>query len=63
MLILTRHTQESLRIGDDIIVTVMNVQGNRVRLGIEAPKSCPVHREEVYLRIHPDAESETPETG
>ena len=63
MLILTRHTQESLRIGDDIIVTVMNVQGDRVRLGIEAPKSCPVHREEVYLRIHPDAESETQETG
>jgi carbon storage regulator len=51
MLILTRRVGESLRIGDDVAVTVLNVQGNQVRLGIEAPKSVSVHREEVFNRI------------
>ncbi len=51
MLILTRRIGESLKIGDDIEVTVLNINGQQIRLGIEAPKAVPVHREEVYERI------------
>lgn len=51
MLILTRRTNESLIIGDEVTVTVLDVKGNQVRIGIEAPKDLSVHREEVYLRI------------
>jgi carbon storage regulator len=51
MLILTRKLAETLRIGDDISVTVLGIQGNQVRLGISAPRSIPVHREEIYARI------------
>ena len=52
MLILTRRVGESLRIGDDVSVTVLGIKGSQVRLGVNAPKSVPVHREEVYDRIH-----------
>lgn len=51
MLILTRRLGETIRIGPDIIVTVLGVNGQQVRLGIEAPKDVPVHREEVFARI------------
>lgn len=51
MLILTRKPSEALIIGDDIEVTVLDVRGNQVRLGIKAPKSVSVHRQEVYERI------------
>lgn len=51
MLILTRYPNEWLRIGDDIAVTVLSVQGNQVRLGIRAPSNVGVHREEIYRRI------------
>jgi carbon storage regulator len=51
MLILTRRPQESLVIGPDVTVTVLAVCGTQVRLGINAPKSIAVHREEVYERI------------
>lgn len=51
MLILTRRVSESLMIGDDVTVTVLGVNGNQVRLGINAPKQTPVHREEIYQRI------------
>lgn len=51
MLILTRRVGESLVIGDDVTVTVLGVNGNQVRVGVQAPKQIPVHREEVYQRI------------
>ena len=51
MLILTRRVGETLMIGDEITVTIMGVKGNQIRLGINAPKSVAVHREEIYARI------------
>ena len=52
MLNLTRRVGESLRIGDDVSVTVLGIKGSQVRLGVNAPKSVSVHREEVYDRIN-----------
>lgn len=57
MLILTRRVGETLRINDDIKVTVLAVAGNQVRIGIEAPKSVEVHREEIYQRIQTEKEA------
>jgi carbon storage regulator CsrA len=51
MLILTRRVGESLMIGDKVTVTVLGVSGNQVRVGVNAPKSVEVHREEVYERV------------
>ncbi|NQY50499.1 MAG: carbon storage regulator CsrA [Colwellia sp.] len=51
MLILTRRINETLIIGDDVKITVLNIQGNQVRIGIDAPKSVSVHREEIYNKI------------
>jgi carbon storage regulator len=51
MLILTRRTGETVHIGDNVTLTVLGVKGNQVRVGINAPKSIPIHREEVYERI------------
>ena len=50
MLILTRRVGESLRIADDVIVTVLGVKGHQVRIGIAAPREVTVDREEVYER-------------
>jgi carbon storage regulator len=51
MLILTRRVGETVMIGGEITVTVLDVKRNQVRLGIQAPKEIPVHREEVYVRV------------
>jgi carbon storage regulator len=55
MLILTRKKDESILIGDNIVVTVLGISGNQVRLGIDAPRDVAVHREEIYLRIKNEA--------
>ncbi|MEE8057365.1 MAG: carbon storage regulator CsrA [Pseudomonadales bacterium] len=52
MLVLTRRIKETIKIGDDITITTLDIQGNQVRLGITAPKDIEVHREEIYNRIH-----------
>jgi carbon storage regulator len=51
MLILTRRVGETVMIGNEVTVTVLGVKGNQVRIGVNAPKDVPVHREEIYERI------------
>ncbi len=51
MLVLSRHRDESIMIGDDVVVTIVDIRGDKVRLGIDAPTSIPVHRQEVYEAI------------
>lgn len=51
MLVLTRNSGESVLIGDDIKITVLNTGSSQIRLAIEAPKHVPVHREEIYQQI------------
>ena len=51
MLVLTRKLNQSVMIGDDIVVTVAAIEGDQVRLGIEAPRHIPVHRSEIYDAI------------
>lgn len=59
MLILTRRIGESIKIGDEVSITVLNTSGRQVRLGVDAPKSIAVHREEIYNRIK-NEESSSP---
>ena len=58
MLILTRRVGEILCVGDEVTVTVLGVKGNQVRLGVNAPKDIPVHREEIYKEIQSEASME-----
>ena len=51
MLVLSRQRDESIIIGDNIVITIVDIRGDKVRLGIEAPKEVPVHRQEVYDAI------------
>lgn len=51
MLVLSRRRDEAIMIGDDVVVTIVDIRGDKVRLGIEAPLSIPVHRQEVYDAI------------
>lgn len=51
MLVLTRRPGESVMVGDDVVITVLDVRGDVVRLGIKAPRSVQVHREEVYREL------------
>ncbi len=51
MLVLSRQRDESIMIGDDVVVTIVDVRGDKVRLGIDAPQEIPVHRREVYEAI------------
>jgi carbon storage regulator len=55
MLVLTRKSNQSIMIGDDIEVSVLAIMGEKVRIGIEAPRSVPVFRKEVYLEIQQDS--------
>ncbi len=57
MLILTRRVGESVMIGKDVVVAVVGVKGKEVRIGVQAPKSVPVHREEVLERIQQEQSS------
>jgi len=57
MLVLSRHRDESIMIGDDVVITIVDIRGDKVRLGIKAPQEIPVHREEVFdaiKRANPD---------
>lgn len=60
MLVLSRKLDEDICIGDDIVIRVIAINGDKVRLGITAPKATPVHRREVYEQIH-SADSEADE--
>jgi carbon storage regulator len=51
MLVLSRQRDESIMIGDSIVVTIVDIRGDKVRLGINAPTEIPVHRQEVYEAI------------
>ncbi|MEK6276545.1 MAG: carbon storage regulator CsrA [Actinomycetota bacterium] len=51
MLVLTRRSNQSIMIGDEVEISILSVSGEKVRIGIEAPDEVPVFRKEVYLRI------------
>ena len=59
MLVLSRQRDESIMIGDEVEITIVDVRGDKVRLGITAPKSIPVHRREIYDAIQREKGEET----
>jgi carbon storage regulator len=63
MLVLTRKSNQSIMIGDDIEVSVLSVMGDKVRIGIQAPQDIPVFRTEIYLEIHRDDAERRPASG
>jgi carbon storage regulator len=60
MLVLTRKSNQSIMIGDEIEVSVLSVMGEKVRIGIQAPQRIPVFRKEIYLEIHRDDAAPVP---
>lgn len=58
MLVLSRQKDESIMIGDDVEITIVDVRGDKVRLGINAPRSVSVHRKEIYLAIQKEKETD-----
>lgn len=60
MLILTRRVGEAVMIGEEVTVTVLGVKGNQVRIGVDAPKTVSVHREEIFDRIKGEQQAEEP---
>ena len=58
MLILTRKVNESLKLGDDVTVTVLGIKGGQIRIGISAPRDIEVHRQEVYEKIQRERSKE-----
>jgi carbon storage regulator len=63
MLVLTRKVGERIHIGEGIIVTVVRIQNDKVRLGIEAPPDVAIHREEVYRRVHGELGTKPAKSG
>lgn len=55
MLVLSRKKNESIVVDDAIVITVVEIRGDKVRLGIEAPREVPIHRSEVHAAIHAEA--------
>jgi carbon storage regulator len=60
MLVLTRKSNQSIMIGDDVEVSVLSVMGEKVRIGIQAPQDIPVFRKEIYLEIHREDGEDAP---
>ncbi len=63
MLVLSRQKDESIMIGDDVEITIVDVRGDKVRLGINAPKSIAVHRKEVYEAIQREKKEKAAESS
>jgi carbon storage regulator len=63
MLVLTRKSNQSIMIGDDIEVSVLSIMGEKVRVGIQAPRDIPVFRKEVYLEIQQERARELAGSG
>jgi carbon storage regulator len=61
MLVLSRKRNEALQIGDDVTIVVVEIRGDKVRIGVEAPKETPVYRREVYEAIKRSESCEPPE--
>ena len=61
MLVLSRKKNETIIIDDHIVITVVEIRGDKVRLGIEAPKEIPIHRSEVHAAIHSEQATDMPE--
>lgn len=59
MLVLSRQRNETIKIGDEISITVVDIRGDKVRIGIEAPKNVIVHRQEVYDEIQKDKNNQS----
>jgi carbon storage regulator len=60
MLILTRRLDESLRIGDEVTITILGIRGKQIRLGVMAPMNISVHRQEIYERMQRELAAQAP---